>query len=296
MDAHLERQNMSRLNSRRRRARSGRGFTLIELLVVIAIIALMIALLMPVLGSAKESARRITCASQIKQVTMVLNQYGGVNHEALPAGYFQTPGIIAQGGREIVRMLTGTDSVSVNSVNTRLLTCPSWVRNSNVQDQVDYGFGTANGWGGYFEQGLLTRYTYAAGYGHWNRSSGSYLDQETTGDVGFWKGWHARNGKWAEWQAGMPGPLISYKSKQRPAECGIFQDRMWLKHLNAQTPGTPNNWSNYCGVITPSHPGPDGWPAGGNVGFGDGHVAWRNKDNVTEAIPAYPGFSPYVVW
>jgi prepilin-type N-terminal cleavage/methylation domain-containing protein len=44
-----------------------RGFTLIELLVVIAIVALLVAMLMPVLGSARETSRRVICAAQLQQ-------------------------------------------------------------------------------------------------------------------------------------------------------------------------------------------------------------------------------------
>jgi len=70
----------------RRNLSNGAGFTLIELLVVIAIIALLLALLIPALRSAREQGQRTVCLSNLKQLTLAWITYANEHDGKLVPG------------------------------------------------------------------------------------------------------------------------------------------------------------------------------------------------------------------
>jgi prepilin-type N-terminal cleavage/methylation domain-containing protein/prepilin-type processing-associated H-X9-DG protein len=104
-------------------SRKNSGFTLIELLVVIAIIAILAAMLLPALSSAKIRAQGISCISNMKQLELASIEYSGDNNDLIPGNLALTLG--------------GYYAGTVNNGSPQVL--PSWVGNCMGFGEVGAG-------------------------------------------------------------------------------------------------------------------------------------------------------------
>ena len=289
-------------------SRSARAFTLVELLVVIAIIGVLVALLLPAVQTAREASRRISCSSNLRQLSLAVTNYqetfkqfpfGHVFSGAFDGAPADNDGGSAFGwGYAILPyieqqtlfdqfnpnlMVCSTFKPAGQSSNMELqqtplavFGCPSDTKPSNATDGACTNAATSS------YQGAGTSYDGWSGNAitaapNTLRYNGSF-DRDTRGRVGL-----------RDITDGLSSTIIVVESKWKMTAGGTNRNRIYgaTDDANGASGASnalmdngqwPMNWTAAQGNPQPTRTAGSNHPRGAQFAFGDGSVKFINEN------------------
>ena len=219
-----------------------KAFTLVELLVVIGIIALLVAILLPALSAAREQAKTVQCASNLRQVHMALTMYAYDNN-----------GLIPPWGATIAKLPPATGNAFPYWTNflSPVLQVNNWVQVKNYLGSVNVLTCPTQ------QPGLVAQTTLRGSYGLNSRMySPKLIVGPSTYDTPRWLSYDVQNNVY-----------FGLQKVRVPAEIYLLGDTYW------------SNWATSSGnpAFNYSNAEPRHRKGKVNVCFIDGHVAPLTK-------------------
>ena len=246
------------------------AFTLVELLVVIAIIAILAALLLPVLASAKEKGRRAQCGSNLKQVGVGSLIYVGDNNDKfMPASF--------------------SDGWTFGGANVQN---PIELDQSVVASSADLGFATNSTANGASSSSTIwtcpnrpTLPVFTA-----NASGGTWvIGYQYYGGVKFW--YMNQGGTIATVPSASPIKASTSKAAWMLAADVVVNLATPPAYMWGDATQPPNSgWTSL-----PAHKA-GGLPAGGNEVFADGSVSWTDARDMYNVYSANNSTRNFYFW
>lgn len=254
--------------------KSKKAFTLVELLVVIAVIALLLSILIPALRLARDQAMRAACSSSIHQHLIAMTIFADEHEGRLPVqqggwwlwdvSYYLSVEHLKNLGIDVSKYgLQPDEDVPTQDI----FYCPANPMHRRYKDEAWH---------------YLLNYDPAKGYWVINNKSGMY---RVTGYLFLWWGpWSSQGIEYGEDEPAKE--FLRRIDVKQPSKAELVLDV-------TMSDARPNVWptadypdGNFAQIMCGGMPGegnPDSSshvlterkPAGGNIGFADGHVEWR---------------------